>query len=267
MEGGELFDRISSKNFFSQEDIRKILKTILNALNYCHQRGIIHGDIKPENLLLKENTSDSIIKISDYGYSISLVSNRNNISTLCGSTEYLAPEIITSNSSSIKSTNNNNNNIDHNIYDTQIDMWSLGIISYILLSGTTPFNTLDGNPYGIFRKIVNGEFSFPPKYWDTLSNSARDFVNRLLETDPIERLTPEKCLGHEFIMQPQNIDTVTDNLNQFKIYNVTRKKWQSVYIILLYIIYLFIYFVMFFILFFILFFCLLLLLLLYYYCV
>lgn len=117
-------DRIVNRKYFSEADGKSVIHSILEALDYCHKRGIPHRDLKLENILLKDINDDTSVKISDFGYAKSL---DDGLSSLSGAQEFIAPEVI----------------VDH--VNTQIsDMWSLGVISYILLTGNSPFDTFDG---------------------------------------------------------------------------------------------------------------------------
>ena len=136
LEGGELFDRISEKVFYNENDARVILFTILEAVKYCHDSNVVHRDLKPENLLLCTKDDDAKLKLADFGFAV--VCDGFTITDCCGSPEYMAPEVL----SSIP-------------YGKPADMWSLGVILYILLGGYPPF--YDTNQQKMFKQIIAGE--------------------------------------------------------------------------------------------------------------
>lgn len=117
MKGGELFDRIVSKSFYNEKEARDVCKILFEAIGYCHSKSIAHRDLKPENLLLQSEDNDSAIKIADFGFAKKVLTP-NSLTTQCGTPGYVAPEIL-----------------EGVAYDTKSDMWSLGVIIYILLGG------------------------------------------------------------------------------------------------------------------------------------
>ncbi|KAJ7964305.1 Non-specific serine/threonine protein kinase [Quillaja saponaria] len=168
--GGELFAKIS-KGRFSEDLSRKYFQQLISAVGYCHLRGIFHRDLKPENLLLDENGN---LKVSDFGLSALADQIRPDglLHTLCGTPAYVAPEILTK-----KGYNG-----------AKVDVWSCGIILYVLNAGYLPFN--DPNLMNMYKKIYKGEFRCPK--W--MSADLRRFLSRLLDTNPETRITVDEIL-------------------------------------------------------------------------
>lgn len=180
--GGELFDRIIARGSFTERDATRVLQMVLDGVKYLHTLGITHRDLKPENLLYYHPGADSKIIITDFG----LASSRKKgdeclMKTTCGTPEYIAPEILV-----------------RKLYTNAVDMWALGVISYILLSGTMPFE--DDNRMRLYRQILKGKYSFSGEPWPSVSNLAKDFVERILTVDPSERLTAGQALKHPWIV-------------------------------------------------------------------
>ena len=145
LEGGELFDRIVKKNTYSEKEARDVIYLLLKSVKYCHDNMIVHRDLKPENLLLKSKTDDKQIKLADFGFAVT-VENDKCLTTQCGTPGYVAPEIL-------KGVP----------YGRPVDMWSIGVITYIILGGYPPF--YDDNQKMLFRKIKAGAYEFHADYW------------------------------------------------------------------------------------------------------
>ncbi|XP_040184703.1 serine/threonine-protein kinase H1 isoform X1 [Rana temporaria] len=180
--GGELFDRIIAKGSFTERDATHVLQMVLEGVKYLHTLGITHRDLKPENLLYYHPGTDSKIMITDFG----LASARKKgddclMKTTCGTPEYIAPEILV-----------------RKPYTNSVDMWALGVISYILLSGTMPFE--DDNRTRLYRQILKGKYSYSGEPWPSVSNLAKDFIDRLLMVEPSERMTASQALKHPWIV-------------------------------------------------------------------
>jgi calcium/calmodulin-dependent protein kinase I len=211
MRGGELFDRIVQKTFYNEKEARDVCKILFEALNYCHQHRIAHRDLKPENLLLTSHSNDREIKIADFGFA-KRVSSEQCLLTQCGTPGYVAPEIL------------------HGVpYGTKADMWSLGVITYILLGGYPPF--IEQNQRELFKKIKRGLYEFHPEYWGSISPEGKDLISRLLTVDPNRRITASDALRSSWILgedyQLANFD-LGNNLVQFRKYNAKRKLRQAV---------------------------------------
>ena len=161
VEGGEVFDQIIKKDTYSELEARELVFVLLNAIQYCHQRNIVHRDLKLENLLLasKSDTHFGSIKVADFGFATKVKGTKKML--VCGTPEYIAPEVL----SKVP-------------YGAPCDMWSIGIITYILLGGYPPFQ--EKNQKDLFEKIKSGKFSFHNSHWKNISDEAKDFVKKLL---------------------------------------------------------------------------------------
>ncbi|KAK6492304.1 serine/threonine-protein kinase H1-like [Huso huso] len=180
--GGELFDRIIAKGSFTERDATQVLQMVLDGVKYLHSLGISHRDLKPENLLYYHPGIDSKILVTDFGLANS--GNKGgdwSMRTTCGTPEYIAPEILL-----------------RKPYTSAVDMWALGVITYILLSGSMPFE--DENRTRLYRMILKGKYSFVGDPWPSVSNLAKDYINRLLTVDPSERMTATQALKHPWIV-------------------------------------------------------------------
>ncbi|TPX35683.1 hypothetical protein SmJEL517_g01902 [Synchytrium microbalum] len=178
--GGELFDDIVSRGKYTEGDAAKIVFKILLATDYLHSLGIAHRDLKPENLLLSDKSKNAKIMISDFGLS-KIFNDDELMRTACGTPGYVAPEVL-----------------KRQGYSKEIDLWSLGVITYILLSGYPPF--YDQNNVELFKQIMAGKYEFDRPWWDNVSDSAKDFIRHLLVLDPKSRYTAKQALAHPFIV-------------------------------------------------------------------
>jgi calcium/calmodulin-dependent protein kinase I len=177
--GGELFHRIVAQERFSERQAAGIVLTMLDAIAYFHRLGVVHRDIKPENILLQDDRPDAPIKIADFGFS-KQPGKEESLRSLCGSPNYLAPEIIL-----------------NKPYGQAVDMWSLGVVTYILLAGYMPFE--HENREELFKRIVECKYSFPDREWSGISADAKDFIQKLLVVDPAKRLSAVQALSHPWI--------------------------------------------------------------------
>jgi calcium/calmodulin-dependent protein kinase I len=180
MRGGELFDRIVAKAYYNEKEARDTCKIVLEAVGYCHQNHVAHRDLKPENLLLLSEHDDSAVKIADFGFA-KKVYKHNCLTTQCGTPGYVAPEIL-----------------EGTPYDERADMWSVGVILYILLGGYPPF--IESTQRDLFRKIRKGEYEFHEEYWGTVSTEAKDLISSLLTVDCSTRLTAHQALENGWIL-------------------------------------------------------------------
>lgn len=179
--GGELFDRIVCRGSFTERDATQVMYMVLEGVRYLHSLGITHRDLKPENLLYYHPGADSKIMITDFGLS----NTRQNaadktMDTTCGTPEYIAPEILLRQS-----------------YTNAVDMWAIGVITHILLSGQMPF--ADENRTRLYKAILEAKYSYIGKAWKDVSDSAKDFIDHLLVLDPDKRMTAEEGLRHPWI--------------------------------------------------------------------
>lgn len=206
MRGGELFDRIVQKSYYNEKEARDVCMILFESIGHCHSQNIAHRDLKPENLLLADEENDSNIKIADFGFA-KKVYTPNSLTTQCGTPGYVAPEIL-----------------EGVAYDTKSDMWSLGVIVYILLGGYPPF--IEQNQRELFRKIRKGQYEFHDEYWSAVSPDAKDLISSLLAVDPAKRLSAEEAKSHKWMIKDGDILANTDlgtNLSEFKKYNAKRK--------------------------------------------
>ncbi|KAL4368195.1 hypothetical protein GQ457_05G027250 [Hibiscus cannabinus] len=173
--GGELFDKIASRGRLKEDEARKYFQQLINAVDYCHSRGVYHRDLKPENLLLDVN---GILKVSDFGLSAlpQQVGDDGLLHTTCGTPNYVAPEVI--------------NNKGYN--GAKADLWSCGVILFVLMAGYLPFE--DPNLMGLYKKIFKADFSCPPWF----SSSAKKLIKRILDPNPLTRITIAEIIENEW---------------------------------------------------------------------
>ncbi|KAL4646299.1 calcium/calmodulin-dependent protein kinase type 1B-like [Arapaima gigas] len=176
--GGELLERIVERGSYTEMDASRVIRQVLGAVSYLHQLGIVHRDLKPENLLYETPLEDSKIVISDFG--LSKMEQQGVFSTTCGTPAYAAPEVL-----------------EQKIYDKKVDLWAMGVISYILLCGYPPF--YDENDTQLYRQIINSQYEFDSPYWDDISESAKDFISHLLQRNPEKRADCDQALQHPWI--------------------------------------------------------------------
>jgi serine/threonine protein kinase len=206
MMGGELFDRIVQKSYYNEKEARDVCLILFDAMKYCHDHHVAHRDLKPENLLLASESDDSNIKIADFGFA-KKVKEPNSLTTQCGTPGYVAPEILEGKS-----------------YDTQADMWSLGVIVYILLGGYPPF--IEQNQRELFRKIRKGQYEFHEEYWGQVSDDAKNLIRQLLTVNPTKRYDAKGAMKNSWIGADASTLVGQDlgvNLEQFKKFNAKRK--------------------------------------------
>lgn len=197
--GGELFDRIVGLGKYSEEDARYFTFKLLNAVLYLHDRNICHRDLKPENILLATADPDAELKIADFGLSkvASSLPEDFLMTTRCGTPGYIAPEVLAQEVTDGELRR----------YGTSCDMWSVGVIVYILLSASPPFHGKTDAEMN--RKIQQGIYRFPGRFWGHISQAAKDFISRLLTVDPARRMAAAEALQHDWIV---SIGTHTNDL-------------------------------------------------------
>ncbi|KAG2708580.1 hypothetical protein I3760_05G200500 [Carya illinoinensis] len=178
-EGGELLDRILSRGGrYMEEDAKKIIVQILNVIAFCHLQGVVHRDLKPENFLFVTRDEDSPMKVIDFGLS-DFIRPDQRLNDIVGSAYYVAPEVL------------------HRSYNVEADLWSIGVITYILLCGSRPFWARTES--GIFRSVLRADPNFDDSPWPAVSPKAKDFVKRLLNKDHRKRMTAAQALTHPWL--------------------------------------------------------------------
>jgi len=202
--GGELFDAIVARGNYTEKDAATCMAQLCGALQYLHAKGIVHRDLKPENLLLNSPT-DATIKVADFGLS-RVISSGDVMKTACGTPGYVAPEVLKNKG-----------------YDSgAVDMWSAGVILYILLCGFPPF--FEEELPALFEQIMKGRYDFPSPWWDNISDGSKNLVRRLLTVDPKERMSATEALGNGWILCDASADrSLASSKDALKKYNLTRK--------------------------------------------
>ncbi|XP_040268514.1 death-associated protein kinase 2-like isoform X1 [Bufo bufo] len=209
--GGELFDFIAEKEALSEEDAIVFLEQILKGVAYMHSRHIAHFDLKPENImLLEKDVPHPRIKIIDFGLAQKL-EDGTVFKSLCGTPQYIAPEVI-----------------NYEQLGPPTDMWSIGVITYILLSGLSPFQ--GETDAETLTNVVAGNYEFDDRYFKDTSDMAKEFIQQLLLKDPRDRMTAVECLIHPWIKpltrkQAANRSRSSINIKNFKKFNA-RRKWK-----------------------------------------
>ena len=179
VEGGELFDRIRQKKVFSEFTAFHITRQLLETVKYLHDVGIVHRDIKPENILLSDDSEIPTIKLADFGLS-KLVGPNDTLTVACGTLGYVAPEVLT-----------------QQPYGKQVDLWSVGIVTYLMLRGRLPFDSKD--KHVLIQKTIEARLDLNPAYWGKYTQYALDFLRKILAKDPAERLSVEQAQEHAWI--------------------------------------------------------------------
>lgn len=173
--GKEVFGKIIEDGKLTEQAVSKIIAKVLHAVSYCHSKGITHRDIKPENILFKSNDPEAEVKIIDFGLSRKYLSNEK-MHTILGTPYYIAPEVLKGE------------------YDEKCDVWSVGALTYIMLSGEPAFNGTSNNE--IFNKIINEELQFPKEKWSQISKDAIDFIKHCMIKNPDKRTSAAEAINH-----------------------------------------------------------------------
>ncbi|XP_041254097.1 ribosomal protein S6 kinase alpha-2 [Onychostruthus taczanowskii] len=185
MRGGELLDRILRQKCFSEREASAVLCTITRTVDYLHSQGVVHRDLKPSNILYMDETGNpDSIRICDFGFAKQLRAENGLLMTPCYTANFVAPEVL-----------------KRQGYDAACDIWSLGILLYTMLAGFTPFaNGPDDTPEEILARIGSGKYALTGGNWDSVSDTAKDIVSKMLHVDPHQRLTAVQVLRHPWIV-------------------------------------------------------------------
>jgi len=185
MEGGELFNRIQERTAFNEREAAEIVKDICIAVKFLHDMNIAHRDLKPENLLYTRKDNLGVLKLTDFGFAKETLT-RDTLQTPCYTPYYVAPEVL-----------------GPEKYDKSCDIWSLGVIMYILLCGFPPFYSNHGLPIspGMKKRIRSGQYEFPKPEWTNVSADAKDLIKGCLKTNPEERHTIDEVIRNKWISQ------------------------------------------------------------------
>nr|XP_025877715.1 calcium-dependent protein kinase 27-like isoform X2 [Oryza sativa Japonica Group] len=195
--GGELFDRIISKGYYTERQAAEVARIIVSVIESCHSLGVMHRDLKPENFLFVSNEEDAPLKLIDFGLSI-FFRQGETFTDVVGSMYYVAPEVLRGN------------------YGQQADVWSAGVIIYILLCGVPPFWA--DTKQGVFDKVLHGMLEFDADPWTNVSEGAKDLLRKVLVRDPKERLTAHQVLRHPWLEMCSNGTGKTTELNVEHLY-------------------------------------------------
>uniref|UniRef100_A0A250YKZ6 Ribosomal protein S6 kinase n=1 Tax=Castor canadensis TaxID=51338 RepID=A0A250YKZ6_CASCN len=190
MRGGELLDRILRQRCFSEREASDVLCTITRTMDYLHSQGVVHRDLKPSNILyMDESGNPESIRICDFGFAKQLRAENGLLMTPCYTANFVAPEVL-----------------KRQGYDEGCDIWSLGILLYTMLAGYTPFaNGPSDTPEEILTRIGSGKFTLSGGNWNTVSETAKDLVSKMLHVDPHQRLTAKQVLQHPWITQKDKL--------------------------------------------------------------
>ena len=206
LEGGELYKTISKWERFTEKDWAKLIQQILLALNYCHKGSIVHRDLKPENILFESKSTDSNIKIVDFGFAM-MYNPGKGMKDVLGTPLFIAPEIISEKK-----------------YNSAADIWSLGVVTYFLIWGHPPFDGDSRNE--LFETIKSGYFSFSGKIWTKVSEDCKAFISKWLTVDQKKRPSAEKLLENKWITKTPTTEiddevakVCLQNLNNYSHHN------------------------------------------------
>jgi len=185
MMGGELFNRIQERKSFNEREAAEIVKDICLAVKFLHDMDVAHRDLKPENLLYSTADDNGVLKLTDFGFAKE-TNVSNTLQTPCYTPYYVAPEVL-----------------GPEKYDKSCDIWSLGVIMYILICGFPPFYSLNGKPIspGMKRRIRSGQYEFPRPEWSNVSQDCKNLIRGCLKTNPEERLTIDEVIEGKWVAQ------------------------------------------------------------------
>ncbi|XP_060887375.1 calcium/calmodulin-dependent protein kinase type II delta 1 chain isoform X13 [Labrus mixtus] len=205
--GGELFEDIVAREYYSEADASHCIQQILESVNHCHMNGIVHRDLKPENLLLASKLKGAAVKLADFGLAIEVQGDQQAWFGFAGTPGYLSPEVLRKDP-----------------YGKPVDMWACGVILYILLVGYPPF--WDEDQHRLYQQIKAGAYDFPSPEWDTVTPEAKDLINKMLTINPAKRVTATDALKHPWICQRSTVASMMhrqETVECLKKFNARRK--------------------------------------------
>uniref|UniRef100_A0A8P4GKS3 calcium/calmodulin-dependent protein kinase n=1 Tax=Dicentrarchus labrax TaxID=13489 RepID=A0A8P4GKS3_DICLA len=184
--GGELFEDIVAREYYSEADASHCIQQILEAVLHCHQMGVVHRDLKPENLLLASKCKNAAVKLADFGLAIEVQGEQQAWFGFAGTPGYLSPEVLRKEA-----------------YGKPVDIWACGVILYILLVGYPPF--WDEDQHKLYQQIKAGAYDFPSPEWDTVTPEAKNLINQMLTINPAKRITAQEALKHPWVCQRSTV--------------------------------------------------------------
>ncbi|XP_076447567.1 calcium/calmodulin-dependent protein kinase type II delta chain-like isoform X2 [Babylonia areolata] len=205
--GGELFEDIVAREFYSEADASHCMQQILESVNYCHLHGIVHRDLKPENLLLASKAKGAAVKLADFGLAIEVQGDQQAWFGFAGTPGYLSPEVLRKDP-----------------YGKPVDVWACGVILYILLVGYPPF--WDEDQHRLYAQIKAGAYDYPSPEWDTVTPEAKHLINSMLTVNPAKRITASEALKHPWICQRERVASAVhrqETVDCLKKFNARRK--------------------------------------------
>lgn len=205
--GGELFEDIVAREFYSEADASHCIQQILESVNHCHQNGVVHRDLKPENLLLASKLKGAVVKLADFGLAIEVTGDQQAWFGFAGTPGYLSPEVL-----------------KKEPYGRAVDIWACGVILYILLVGYPPF--WDEDQHRLYSQIKAGAYDYPSPEWDTVTAEAKNLINQMLTVNPFKRITAAEALKHPWIYQRERVASVVhrqETVDCLKKFNARRK--------------------------------------------
>lgn len=209
MEGGELFDIIADQGHLSEQRASQIIREIIKGVDYLHGVGVVHCDIKPENILCKSQTWPLQVKLCDFGLANFYDKyNTSTMTAMIGTPGYVAPEVV-----------------QRKPYGPPVDMWACGVVLYVMLSGRMPFYGKDD--IQCLRMTATGEYSFPDREWRDVSEDAKSLVRALLQIRPELRLTATAALQHKWLATPQNLSTTPLDNDLTQIHSKVRQRFRK----------------------------------------
>ncbi|XP_074495016.1 calcium/calmodulin-dependent protein kinase (CaM kinase) II beta 1 isoform X29 [Sebastes fasciatus] len=205
--GGELFEDIVAREYYSEADASHCIQQILEAVLHCHQSGVVHRDLKPENLLLASKCKNAAVKLADFGLAIEVQGDQQAWFGFAGTPGYLSPEVLRKEA-----------------YGKPVDIWACGVILYILLVGYPPF--WDEDQHKLYQQIKAGAYDFPSPEWDTVTPEAKNLINQMLTINPAKRITAQEALKHPWVCQRSTVASMMhrqETVECLKKFNARRK--------------------------------------------